>query len=368
LNNRFGVVRKIVGLCDQEGILASDLCRFPRVFTQLSGLFEKKRDRKFLLLILDRLLRAKEELGFVLVDQRGIAQLAAEVPHLNDDGTEQTAYIPPRIWKYQLKRLRECLDDFLVHKQQLAECFNFCLDAYKYNYGSLEAALGSKDGNINPFGKGSETESKTGKCYYGSFELTARRFGIGDLLRKWVKASEETELGIRSFGTYFSLIRLAGHAYIGNFTLQRCEEIATLRSDCLHWDADPDLGRIALICGETTKTAPDSDDRWPTSPSVEVAVEAMTVVAKLRGQCAATSPRVNSDTYDIENPYLFFGAFEPWSSTPRAEEFGTRVNIPAYREVVRRYPLLFDPEVLKITEEDLRIALMFTPELSKKGR
>jgi hypothetical protein len=367
LVHRHKAMRKIVTLCDEEGILARDLWRFPRVIAKVSLLFNNKRDRRSIILLLDRLLRAKEQLGFVLIDQHGLAQLVAGLSELDDNHEEQTAYIPPRIWKYQNTRLRMCLDDFNAHREKLESVFNFCLDAYAHNYGSLEAALQGENNNNNPFGFSRQRESKTGQIFYGPFEDTARKYGIENLLKKWLGPDQAANLGIRALGMYFSLVRVTGIAYIANFTLQRCEEAATLRTDCLIWDNADKLGRVAVIRGETTKTDPDSDARWPTSPSVQVAVDAMSVIARLRSKCAAAHPKVFCDAYDLENPPLFIGAFEPWSSPPRTVGGVVRVTVLAYRDVVKRYPMLFDPEELRITEEDLRVARMFTPNLSKRN-
>lgn len=367
LVHRHKAIRKIITLCDEEGILACDLWRFPRVVSKVPQLFNNKRDRRSIILLMDRLLRAKEQLGFMLIDQRGLVQLAADLVELDDKHTEQTAYIPPRIWKYQNSRLRACLDDFIAHRKKLEKVFNFCLNAYAHNYGSLGAALQGENNNNNPFGLSRLKESKTGQKFYGPFEDTAREHGIEDLLRKWLGSDQVATLGIRALGMYFSLVRIAGIAYIANFTLQRCEEAATLRTDCLIWDDAGKLGRVAVIRGETTKTDPDSDARWPTSPSVQAAVDAMSVIARLRSKCAAAHPKVFCDEHDLKNPPLFIGAFEPWSSPPRTKTAVVRVTVLAYRDVVKRYPMLFDPEQLRITEEDLRVARMFTPNLYKKG-
>ncbi|CAK0502618.1 integrase family protein [Burkholderia pseudomallei] len=368
LYNRHRIVRKVVSICDEEKILASDLSRFPRVLHKVAEQFNNKRDREILILLLDRLLRARDKIGFALVDERGLVKLREDLVELYNKDIEQTAYIPPRIWKYQVTRLRECLDDFLAHKQKLEDCFNFCLNAYRNNYGSLESALTeNKNTNFSPFRFDEPKEYYTGKKFYGSFRDTAQKFGVDELLDRWIGASNLTNLGIRTFSSYFSLIRIAGMAYVANFTLQRSDEAAKLRTDCLIWDNDSVIGRIAIIRGETTKTKPDSDARWPTSPSVEKAIDALALIVKLRSMCAIAHPRIKGSAYDWENPPLLIGAFEPWASTRLPRGGNLRVHVMSYRQAVHQFPLLFDLEQLRITEEDLRIARMFTPNLEKKG-
>jgi hypothetical protein len=285
---------------------------------------------------------------------------------------EQTAYIPPRIWVYQISRLRECLNDFLEHRERIEDCFKFCVDAYAHNFGDLESAFlhaGDRD-RFLPFSKQPENCGiLTGRQFYGPFELVAKEFAIFDILSKWVLPPRRGTIELRSLTAYLTLVQTAGVTYIANFTFQRKEEVAALRADCLIWEEDPVLGRIPIICGESVKTDLDSDARWPTSASVEFAVDAMTAVAKLRMSCAAQNPTVNCSKYDRDNPYLFHNAFEPWAAVPgRVKGYSTRPKLQSYWNLLGRYPRLFDVEVLRITESDLTTARKFTPNLDKGGR
>lgn len=371
LKKQFDLLRRIVVLCDSEGILASNLARFPKLLEKVPVLYPSVVDSHRVLITLDRLLRARTKIGFTLLDETCIGRLSKAFQDRKEE-VEQTAYIPPRIWTYQILRLRECLDDFLKHRQQVEDCFNFCVDAYAYNFGSLESALvqeGRRD-SYRPFTSHNDgVRARNGRQFHGRFELTAQRFGINTLLERWVLPPNRKNINIKSFAAYLTLVQSAGLAYIANFTLQRKEEAGALRADCLIWEEDPVLGHIPVICGETTKTDPDGDARWPTSPSVEVAVHALTVVAKLRMRCAASNPEVNCSDEDQANPYLFHTAFEPWSAIPSGwKPYSTRPKVQSYQFVMQRYPRLFDFEQMRITEEDLVTASMFTPNLDKGGK
>ncbi|VVE37859.1 hypothetical protein PCO31110_04034 [Pandoraea communis] len=375
LKSRFNLLRRIVVLCDQEGILATSLARYPKLLERVPGLYSVSSERQRILATLDRLHQAEAQIGHAPVDEWALAFLSKAFAdaNSNDADEEQTAYIPPRIWIYQLSRLRQCLDDFLDHRQRIEDCFNFCVDAYANNFGSLEAALirKAKRNNFLPFTvqQNKRAGIRNGRKFHGRFELTARRFGIDVLIKKWISPHQANGFDIRSFTKYMTLVQSAGLAYIANFTLQRREEVGSLRADCLTWDFDEVFGRIAVICGETTKTDPDSDARWPTSPNVEVAVEAMTVIARLRMRCAAVNPEVHCSEEDRANPYLSHIAFEPWSSVqPGWKPYSTLPPVPSYQSVMRRYPHLFDAEVLRITEDDLTTARKFTPNLDKGGK
>lgn len=361
----FSYMRTIVGLCSREGILASELMSFPRVLEQLLTLIPPSRFHAAIT-DLHHLWDARESLGFVLVNDHGIKSLMAASP---DHESEQTAYIPPRIWTYQVTRLRECLDDFLGHRQQLEDCFNFCVDAYARNYGSLQIAMTSKPLVArNPFLEPDSENwgARTGCAFHGPFKRTAERFGIRSLLERWVDIPDRG-VSLRQLSGYLTLVQYVGLAYIANFTLQRVKEVASLRADCLLWEDDPKLGRVPIIRGETTKTDPDSDARWPTSPSVEVAVAAMNSVARLRMRCAAAHPNIRPTDADLSNPHLFVRTFEPWVASP-AKPYTTRTYPQSYSGGIAGNLRLFDPEQLRITDEDLRIARMLTPNLSvRKG-
>jgi hypothetical protein len=358
IKNRFTQVRAVVALCSQHGISAASLMRFPKVLECLPEAIASSKWEETIT-VFHRLYDARETLGFTIVDATALKRLA-EVA--NDHDGVQTPYIPPRIWVYQLARLRECIEDFLAHRAQIEACFHFCLDAYVVNYGSLTAALAKgKDTTKGPFTSGSA--SRTGCTYLGTFSEAVSRHGIANLLAKWIAGSRSTPR-ISVFASYLSLVSVAGLAYIANFTLQRKEEAASLRASCLLWEQDEKLGRVPIICGETTKTDPDSDARWVASPSVELAVEALTAIARLRMLCDVENPEIRPTGADKDDPYLFSTQTEPWGfGLGSARPYGVRVPIDNLKDIVKRYPLLFDQDQLRITSEDLKIARRLTPNL-----
>ena len=370
VKHRFGRIRRIVALCEREGVLAMNLMRHPKLLQQVPSMYSSFKNKKSVVVDLDRLLRAEDQIGFALIDQSGICLLSKVFAESSDEETEQTAYIPPRIWTYQILRLKECIEDFLAHRRQIEDCFNFCVDAYAHNFGSLEAALLSKRALTHglPFTKQRHAVAglRSGRRFYGHFKLTASRFGIAELLERWVLPKTQ-DINVKSLSAYLTLVQDAGLAFIATFTLQRIDEAGSLRADCLIFEEDPELGPIAVICGETTKTDPDSDARWPTSPSVKLAVEAMTAVSKLRMRCAAENPEANCSEADQANPYLLHGAFEPWAPS-RKSDYSTRPNVRTYMSLTLRFPRLFDPEQLRVTEDDFSKARMFTPNLDKGGK
>ncbi len=359
-NNFFLQIRKIVALCSRHKILASDLYKYPDIIEKIPSLLLSSMYRTTIT-SLHLLWDAREVLGFFLIDPPGIQRLSARF-HLHE--SEQTAYIPPRIWTYQIQRLNACIEEFLAYRKQVEDCFNFCLDEYAHNYGSLENALTVTRKGISPFGHNARINgSKTcGIRFHGKFELTAERFGISDLLSRWINQANDS-MGIRQLSAYLTQVQYACLAFITNFTLQRISETMSLRTDCLTWEEDEKLGRIPIIHGETTKTQADSDARWPTSPTVAKAVAAASAIAHLRMRCNIAHPKSRPSADQISFPYLVDKVPEPWVSCVSERSYSLRIRPDAYKRFVARYPLFFDANEIRITQDDLKLARMLTPSL-----
>jgi hypothetical protein len=355
---QFYSLRNVVALCSRNGINAARLMRFPKVFEQVPEIMTSGTYAATITL-LHRLYDARDVLGFTIVDSDGLKRLVAAAPYHD---RVQTPYIPPRIWLYQVTRLRECLADFLAHQKQAEACFQFCLGAYIDRFGSLEAALvsnkkGDKRGPFNP-----DFSDQNG--YPGTFREVAVRFGIAEMLAKWV-AGYQSRPDMSALSAYFSVVTFAGLAYVCNFTLQRREEVSSLRSSCLLWDEDEKLGRVPIICGETTKTAPDSDARWVASPSVEIAIQALSSIARLRMICDRANPIIQPTGADRDNPFLSSTPTEPWGRGLRkARPYNVRKLTRHFNETVSGVcEMLFDPDQLRVTIEDLEVARRLTPNL-----
>lgn len=360
IKNRFTQVRAVIAFCSQNGIQAGALMRFPKIQEQLPKIIAASKWDETIE-VLHRLYDARQVLGFTIADAWLLKRL---VEMANNHVGVQTPYIPPRIWVYQVGRLRECLEDFLAHAARIEACFRFCLDGYISNFGSLEAALAKgKDVSKGPFTSGSAY--RTGCRYLGPFIETARNYGVAELIAKWI-ASEPDTPRVSLFSSYLTLVTIAGLAYIANFTLQRKEEVASLRTSCLAWEEDEKVGQVPIICGETTKTDRDSDARWIASPSVALAVEVLTTIARLRMLCDAVNPEILPSAFDRDDPYLFSTATEPWGpGLSRAKQYRTRSSIIVLKEAIKQYPHLFCKDQLRITGEDMKIARRLTPNLPK---
>jgi len=362
LQKRVKTIKPLFVTCSEAGISADSLSRFPAVITAVAKHLPPSSPGTNLAL-LHGLWTARDQLGFELLDEQGLAILAQHLPDSREH--VQTAYIPPRIWAYQVLQLRSCLDDYLAHRDQVGDCYRFCLGEYAHNAGgSLTAAFSKKSSCWHPFAysaldKGLPTGSKTGHRFHGGFRKTAKRFGIDALLDRWINGRGM----VQDLSVYLSLVSMAGVAYCLNFSLMRRDEGAQLRSDCLRVERDEVGDDIHLVGGVTTKTVEDDHAWWIVSPSATVAIEAMRHVARLRLEAARHNPRRNLTPAEIANPLLLAAAAEPWCGDTGGD---VRIGLRPYLRLIDDYPKLLDVEQLRVTPDDLAVASQMTFGLDAK--
>lgn len=352
---KFETIKPLFVACTDAGILVTDLNRYPKVIEKLSDYYKQRANR--LVECLHSLFIARESLGFSILDESGIKLLSSV---LTTTYSTQTAYIPARIWSYQVSRLRDCLNDFLLHQKKIEACYGFCLSAYARNAGGdLSKAFGGL-GFHGPFRKSRiQGENRSGKVFYGSFQDAAEEYGISGLLDRWVLFNEAT--GIRSLSTYLTMISNVGLAYVLNFSLMRVDEGARLRATCYEVERDQLGDDIHILKGITTKTIEDNDARWIVSPTTEIAVNAMKAVAMLRLKAARKNPYLQMTIEDIKNPILQSLPHEPWSAkAPLSQPIKAFKKIRSYGDIWNIWPKLFDENELKITETDLEMANRMT--------
>ena len=352
-------IRPIFKLCTANGILVSQLGRFPRVVKQIPAVLAPSKVAA-VMTILYELYNAHDVLGFKLVELDDIQKLLRSSAPVDK---KQHPYIPPRLWMYQIKRCRAMLEEFLAHRSEFEALFKHCVDAYEQTYGSL-AAYYSKDvvlPGASPFGSWSKRD-------FGTFVDAARRFGVASIMENWVVEpglTIEESSGIRTLCKYFSAVQFVGALYLATFSGMRRAEVVRLRADCLVVDHDERLGKIFMLRGETSKTVNDDNALWITSPTARVAVEAMWAISAMRMSVAVCDPRVRIDDDVVSNPYLITRAYEPWGVVKNTElelAEDARADL-SYRHWKSKCPRLFDAKELEITPEDFRAANLVTPSL-----
>ncbi|WP_143276994.1 hypothetical protein [Bordetella genomosp. 12] len=311
IRSRFNSIKRLVCMCDRENISASDLSRFPELIEKF-GKELKASWKSTDVLYLDRLIMFQDQIGFKILDEAGISILAKAIGEKKE--SDQTPYIPPRIWNYQIERLSDCLSDYWVHRERIEACFNYCVDAYAASVSSGDLSdfyvlRRSRKKLKSPLFSG---PGKANRDSVENFEDILNRFDLMELFDKWV-TTNPTGNGwtIKSLTSYLGMVQLAGIAFIITFTLMRKEEVSSLRADCLQWH-DTELGFFPVIHGETTKTNPDSDARWVTSDVIETALHPLISIARLRVRCAQAAGVEEGNCGDFMNPLVWTSAYEPW--------------------------------------------------------
>jgi hypothetical protein len=351
--NTYKTLKTIFSICSQNDIPASELYRYPRLIEVLAG---KLPSSAFPQTIteLNILLNAGEIIGFIILDAAGLAQLkASDIGHKSN----QTEYIPPRIWEYQVLRLKEFINDYLSHKDQIEECFALCINAYTKNNVIERSKEGKDHRKYLPFGY-RVPAINTSEIFYGPFINILEQFGLKDIFNKWVWGTKKGNISIRSLSAYLSMASYVGLAYTLNFTLARVSEGFGLKFNCFKWHEDELYGQVSLIEGETTKTIEDATALWVTSPSTEDAIKVMQSVANMRN----TASSLGID--EKENKFLINYGEEPWGPKKKPNT-SRRPKQLHYSKFVACFPLIFERDKLLITDEDLKIATAVTPTINK---
>ncbi|MFL1490009.1 hypothetical protein [Pseudomonas antarctica] len=371
LKARFVCIFPLFALCSAEGIAASELWKFPRVADKLITVISPSNAVEALT-HLHALFEQRDQLCFTILDREGLRRFEATIP---EHQVKQTPYIPPRIWAYQVERLRRFLEDFQKHRENIEACYRFCLEKYEKYYGSLgEACYRSEHidkSPPSPFHPRSRYTIADNFTYEGRFSTIAQRFGISELLHQWVlqpgQSLDGAGCSTMTFSSYLTMVGKIGTAYILNFSMMRIEEAWALRTNCLEVEKDDTFGNIYLLRGVTTKTIEDDDARWITSPFTEIAVDAMALVSRLRMICAEANLNVPTTSEEVQAPYLVLRPYEPWANAKNTSEpLYVRPAYPSYQAVIQSYPKLFNLDELRITEADIKIARLVTTTLDEK--
>lgn len=350
-------LRVLFKLCDDNGILVSELARYPKVVAKISGVVHKSK-LAVVMSMLFELYNAREFLQFQILPPEQLQAIIKSAPAV---AKRQHPYIPPRLWLYQMGRCRKMLEEFNSRRPDFETLYQRCLDVYRKEFGSLGAFYEIPPGpRLSAF----QANATAG---FGSFADLAREFGVAEVIERWVVDVGGTldDTGIRSLSKYFGAVQFVGGVYLATFSGMRASEVGRLRSDCLTLDRDERVGDVYLLKGDTRKTVDDDSAVWITSPTARIAVEAMSAVARMRIVAAVEDPRLSISQDLVVNPYLITRNYEPWGVKRGKElEFGEEVRkAMSFREWRHRCPRLFDPETIKITEEDFKSASMVTPSL-----
>ncbi len=357
LKSRFTHITPLLKLCSSRGVDPTKLHDKPELLDEVSNCFSSSHAEPALILF-HSLFEHRREFGHVILDREALRRLSSAIT--KHEGS-QTAYIPPRIWLYQIRRLREFLDDFMQCKNGIAACYNECMALYKAKFGDNMFQIPAKDSRLGIF-----EERSFGKVF-GHFSLYAKKHGIDKALKKWILGPNATDrnLKISTLGSFMSLATKVGNAYLLNISLMRVDEVWKLRTNCLMVENDPQFGKIYTLGGITTKKMHDADARWVTSHSAEIAVNVMTHIVRLRISTAINAIGGRVPENQLNDPWFNIRQYEPWARGHGLDEdFSVRPSYPSYSGILKSYKYLLDPAELVVTEHDLEYARLLTPTLS----
>ncbi|PPU66462.1 hypothetical protein XpiCFBP4643_19060 [Xanthomonas pisi] len=345
----------LVRFATRKGI---DLKRFSELPGEIQQFAKQLRGSHvdMLLVELQALLTFSDRIGFIVFDKNAMRIFSRSLP---DHKRRQTAYIPPRIWSYQLGRLNKYLTEFLQHKDKLIVAYRKACEAYLANKAFALASNNLDKTLYSPFLR--SCERYPGAKYLGSMVDFLAEHGLLEFMETWRGRKEGIKL--TSFGSMFSLANFCASAFIANLTGMRIGEVFSLRQNCLIAEADDILGKVYFIRGKTTKTLNEDESFWITCRDVQKALEVLEVVHAVR---SSHSPHPSDARED--NRLLFTWCAEPWAAVKdrRPENADIRAPISAYGNWQIQFPQLFDPEELRIRPGDLDDARRVTPSLDPR--
>ena len=319
--NRCTILKPLFYVCSKHNILISELRNHEEIYEEIAAQYKGKRRA----IGLQELVSLSKDIGFTILDEDSLRKFSK---YLVVNDSNQTPYIPPRIWAYQLERLENCIDDFLSISDGVVSVFNCFVD----NHNKTRNFINEK----------------------------FNKYNVTGMLQKWTDFDSNTAKA-PNLSKYLSMVSFVSIAYIVNFSLMRISEAYLLRYGCFS-KTIIDGQEICLIHGITSKTE-KGEASWVVSPSVEKAVRALEIICELRFSCAKELFGILQDINDYK-PYLHSPVFEPWGSgrgkNERLEQIRSTIG---YANQIGTFDKIFEQEEFQITQADFNIACKMTPNL-----
>lgn len=366
MNAHVSCLKAVIHFCETRKIHFLELYRYPLVQEDLVRWYKLKSPSSVdtLFNTLQKINVGHLTLGFNILDGESLAKLL-EYENIEHESI-QTAYIPLRIWKYQLSRLSHFLQKYTDNQDIFEQMFDEILEAYVQNCGSVESATRSGAvGRRSPFSK----KNSNSKVYLGSFSDYARKLNVLEIISELIYSPLAGDIthyaGAKPFGRYLNALSFIGQILLINLSGMRVSEAADLRSDAFYGDVI-NGEEVYFLKGATKKTLRDDNALWITSEVARKAIVVMTSISKLRMKVALLDSRIPKSLDEIANPYLFVYGYEPWLpskkiSSERGMSIRSWLN---YSQWPQRCPGLFEEESISITSADLNEALLVTPDLA----
>jgi integrase len=343
LRGWFQSLQPIFRKCTELKIKASDLSRYPKVIEEIARLKASISPSTFTddVYYFDQLFKLRSEIGFTLLNDNSISLYKTFDPEYE---AGQTPYIPSQIWTKFIQHLDIVFDDFEANQDKLESLYDYLVSTTITN-------------QINGFKHPSPFDNNrcADKIKYGrTFEDYLNDHGLFDLFEKYAGRRGGT-VGFETsqFNYVINNTMVSCYLYILFYSLMRKKEALSLRTDCLKTEIDERLGNFYLLAGETTKTDPDSDDRWVINKRVARAVTiAKTLIDwKLR----------HIDPPE-QTPFLF-QRVDAWTKAVRSNKVR---DFDKCDHLIEHGYKFFNKNQFVITQQDYDEALALTPKLARQ--
>lgn len=339
----YNTLQPIFRKCTELKIQVKELRKYPKIVESIAQQFTINSPSVFKKSVwyLDQLYKNHQEIGFTILDEKSISLYKNYDPEYE---LGQTPYIPSSIWTKLIKHLDIVFDDFEANQDKLESLYDYLVSTTITN---------KKNGAKQP------SPFDNNRCadkikYGGTFEDYLNDHSLFDLFEKYAGRREgifgyET----RQFNYVINNTMVSCYLYILFYSLMRKKEALSLHTDCLKTEIDERLGNFYLLAGETTKTNPDSDDRWVVNKRVARAVTIAKTLIDWKLRYIAPPE---------QTPFLF--------QRVDAETKAVRSN--KVRDFARCDLLIetgykfFNKDQFIITQQDYDEALALTPSLARE--
>ena len=344
LNVWFLTLQRIFRYCHINKIKATNLNRYPKAIEEIAKKIAKDSPSTFLTIVfhLHTFYKNNKQIGFILLNENSIALFQSFNPSYE---MGQTPYIPSRIWTNFIQHLDSIFDDFECNKGKLEKLYHYLTSTY----------ISNKDKGIKTPSPFDQNRAKGKIKYNGTFEQYLKRNKLLELFEQYIdRIKGSNTYDIKQFSSLLNNTMLSCFMFVIYYSIMRKNEATSLRADCLIIETDERLGDFFLLRGETTKTDPDSDDRWIVCNRVERAITiAKTLLAwKLK----------YIEKYE-ETPHLF-QKIDIWRKDERTSK--ARCYDSCQHLINRDSLSFFNLEQYQITQEDYKEALALTPSLIRE--
>ena len=352
LTTHFGAFVDMGRYSDKHGVRIDELYKFPKLYEGLLASLTPSKQKR-LISVLALVKRHQDEIGITLANHKFMIELKRlQLPHI----PTQHAYIPPRIWAGLIQRCDEIIDLYLNCKDDIENAICKLIDTYKHNKEVKSLYPSPFDKRLSKQVKGFI------KLDPESFIETYNLQVVLDALGISIVLPGGRNNALRAIAMIIDDVEQVCFWYVVAHSIQRKSEASDLRFDCFHEDSDPRLGKVAMLCGETIKTDPDSDARWIVPRNVKKAIDCLKSISTLKHHGAGKAPTKTSYLFTTYRPeWNAFGA----SRINKGGGPHKNYNLWRANTSLEKKPI-FSEALFRITPEDYAIAYQLTPRLTEK--